>query len=179
MKTFRSAWVLFVGLMVPMASAGSLETEIAKRLPALGHRNWIVIADAAYPLQTSPGIETITVNDGQIATVKKVLAALSRTKHVRPVIWLDSELKFVAEKNAPGISAYRSALGSALAGRAATRLMHEKIIAKLDEAGKSFRVLLIKTPHVQPYTSVFFELQCGYWSDAAERELREAMKGKS
>jgi hypothetical protein len=26
-----------------------------------------------------------------------------------------------------------------------------------------------------PYTSVFVELDCGYWSDAAEQRLRKAM----
>jgi hypothetical protein len=26
-----------------------------------------------------------------------------------------------------------------------------------------------------PYTSVFFELDCGYWSAAAEQRLRKAM----
>ena len=30
-----------------------------ERLPLLGHRNWIVVADAAYPWQASAGIETI------------------------------------------------------------------------------------------------------------------------
>src|SRR5665213_988847 len=29
-----------------------------ERLPLYGHRNWIVIADSAYPLQSAPGIET-------------------------------------------------------------------------------------------------------------------------
>jgi D-ribose pyranose/furanose isomerase RbsD len=163
-------------LITPVVHASDLEREVARRLPALGHRNWIVIADAAYPLQTSPGIETITVKDSQVEAVRQVLIALSKTKHVRPVVFLDSELKFVAEKNAPGIDAYRASLNQVLQGRPAQRMLHEKIIANLDEAGKSFKVLLIKTPHTLPYTSIFLQLQCGYWSDAAEKELRNAMK---
>ncbi|MBS1715531.1 MAG: hypothetical protein JST30_14480 [Armatimonadetes bacterium] len=173
--------VLFAAL-IPASfavSAGqakpSLSNLVAVRLPALGHRNWIVVADSAYPLQTSPGIETVVVNDTQLSAVKTVLAELAKSKHVRPVIYLDKELAFVPEKNAPGIGAYRQGLGKALGSRAVTRLEHEDIIAKLDEAGKSFKVLLIKTPHVQPYTSVFFELQCGYWSDEAEKDMRRAM----
>ena len=42
-------------------------------------------------------------------------------------------------------------------------------------AGKTFHVLLLKTNHTQPYTSVFLQLECGYWSPKAEKELRTAM----
>ena len=63
-----------------------------------------------------------------------------------------------------------------LAGQPAQILPHEQIIGKLDEAGKTFKVLLIKTPLTLPYTSVFFQLECGYWNAAAEKELRDALK---
>lgn len=156
----------------------TVERMVAKKLPGLGHRNWIVVADSAYPLQVAPGIETVTVSESQIGAVRQVLRALAKTKHVRPTIYVDSEMRFVSEKNAQGISGFRKELERALSGRAVDRLLHEKIIAKLDDAGKTFKVLLIKTPHTMPYTSVFFGLQCGYWSDDAERQLREAMRAQ-
>lgn len=146
------------------------------KLPSLGHRNWIVVADSAYPLQTAPGIETITVNMTQLEAVKAVMSALSKTKHVRPNIMVDKELQFVPEADAKGITAYRKSLDGLLKGKDVSRELHEDIIAKLDEAGKTFKVLLIKTPHIQPYTSVFFQLECGYWSGDAEARMREAMK---
>lgn len=172
--------LLPLALLAPATAAApnaSLERLLADRLPALGHRNWIVIADSAYPLQTSPGIETITVKDSQLSAVRQTLRALSKTKHVRPTIYLDKELAFVPEKHAPGITKFRKDLNQMMIGRKAQKLPHEEIIAKLDEAGKTFKVLLIKTPHIQPYTSVFFQLECGYWSDQAEKDLRDAMKG--
>src|ERR1700740_1349039 len=82
-----------------------------ERLPYYGHRNWIVIADSAYPLQSAPGIETLGSNEGQIETVRYVLTALSRQKHLRPVVYTDMELKYVPEEDAPGIGAYRQLLG--------------------------------------------------------------------
>ena len=85
-------------------------------------------------------------------------------------------MKFVAGKNAPGIGAYREALAKILANQPMQTLPHEQIIGKLDEAGKTFKVLLIKTPLTLPYTSVFFQLECGYWDAASEKELRDAMK---
>jgi D-ribose pyranose/furanose isomerase RbsD len=150
--------------------------KLQKELPLLGHRNWIVVADSAYPLQTAPGIETIYVAADQLEVVKGVLAELAKTKHVKPTIYTDAELKHVAETNAPGISAYRDGLGKLLHGQPVSVLPHEQIIAKLDEAGKTFKVLLIKTPLTKPYTSVFFQLECGYWNEASEKALREAMK---
>jgi hypothetical protein len=54
-------------------------------------------------------------------------------------------------------------------------LLHEDIIAKLDEAGNKFKILLFKTNLTLPYTSVFFQLDCGYWDDDAEGRLRERM----
>ena len=47
------------------AQASNTETatdwriKLNQELPLLGHRNWIMIVDSAYPLQVSPGVETI------------------------------------------------------------------------------------------------------------------------
>jgi hypothetical protein len=160
---------------LPPLHAGAWQQNLHRELPLLGHRNWIVIADSAYPWQTAPGVQTVDTGKGQIEVTRVVLDALSKTKHVRPVIMTDSELPYVSEKNAPGITTYRSALAELLRNRTIQSLPHEQIIKKLDEAGKTFHVLLLKTNHTQPYTSVFLQLECGYWSPEAEKELRSAM----
>ena len=147
-----------------------------RELPRLGHRNWIVIADSAYPWQTAPGIETVATDADQVAVVQAVLEALAKTSHVRPTIFTDSELKFVPEAHAPGIDKYRQQLDRVLAGRPVQSLPHEQIIGKLDEAGKTFHVLLLKTRLTLPYTSVFVQLDCGYWSPEAEKALRDAIE---
>jgi D-ribose pyranose/furanose isomerase RbsD len=152
------------------------EQKLREELPLLGHRNWIVIADSAYPLQTALGVETLHTETDQLQVAKAVLDELAKTKHVKPIIYTDAELKYVAEKNAPGISAYREALNKVLQSRPVQALPHEQIINRLDEAGKTFKVLLIKTPLALPYTSIFLQLDCGYWNANAEKELREAMK---
>jgi hypothetical protein len=157
-------------------AAENWRKELRRQLPLLGHRNWIVVTDAAYPLQTAPGIETVCADAAPLTVVKEVLAALAKTRHVKPTILIDAEMKFVSEKHAPGIGAYRNGLDQILAGQPAQVMPHERIIARLDEAGKSFKVLLIKTPLTLPYTSVFFQLDCGYWDAESERQLREAMK---
>ena len=161
-----------------MAAAAQAQWQEKLRLDLrrLGHRNWIVIVDSAYPQQTSPGIETVYVAGDQLEVIRLVLAEVAKTKHVRPEIFTDAELKFVPEKNAPGVTEYRAGLEKVLAGKAAQALPHEQIIGRLDEAGKTFKVLVFKTKLTVPYTSVFLQLDCGYWSAEAERELRDAMR---
>jgi hypothetical protein len=53
--------------MTASAQAG-WKKDLSEQLPLLGHRNWVVVADSAYPLQTAPGIETIYVGGDHRAT---------------------------------------------------------------------------------------------------------------
>jgi len=149
--------------------------HLAALLPLYGHRNWIVVADAAYPAQSRPGIETIAVGESQPDAVTSVLAAISAAPHVRPLIHLDAELDFVRESDAPGVADYRRELDQVLAGAHVETLPHEDIIHKLDQSAEIFRILVIKTDMTIPYTSVFFELDCGYWNAEAEQRLRQAI----
>ena len=146
-----------------------------QRLPLLGHRNWIVVADSAYPWQASAGIETIDTGSDHVAVVRGVFEAIAGSRHVRPVVHLDAELPFVPEAHAPGIASCRDALAAALGGLATVSLPHEEIIALLDEAGRTFRIVLLKTTLALPYTSVFVRLDCGYWSAEAEEALRSVI----
>lgn len=149
---------------------------LEQRLPVYGHRNWIVIADSAYPSQSRAGIETIATGGDQLEIVQAVLARIERAPHIRPTIYLDAELPYVDEKYAKGIATYRQGLKRLLGDRPAQSLPHDQIIAKLDQTGATFNVLILKTTLALPYTSVFLELDCGYWSSEAEAMLRAAMK---
>jgi hypothetical protein len=158
------------------AKAPAWTDTLAGYIPALGHRNWIVVADSAFPLQISPGIETIATNEDHFAVLAKVLKAVDEAKHLRPKIWLDKELSFVTEDLAPGADDVRRRLDEALKGRGAAPVLHEELIARLDQAGKAFKIVMVKTTLAVPYTSVFLELDCGYWPAANEAKMRERMK---
>jgi hypothetical protein len=183
--TSRRAVICFVFgfVLVLTASAadrGSTDwrARLSDELPLLGHRNWIAVVDSAYPLQTSSGIETVETDSDQLEVIKAVLEQIGRTKHVRPVIFTDAELKAVPESDAAGVTAYRQALSQLVGKTGVQSLPHEEIISRLDEAGKTFHILVLKTKMTIPYTSVFVRLDCGYWTDDAEKRLREAMAGK-
>ena len=156
------------------------QARLQQELPLMGHRNWIAIVDSAYPLQISPGIETIETDGDQLDLVRRVLHEVSETKHVRPVVFTDAELKAVPEDDASGVTYYRDSLNHFLEefndGKLELHsLPHEEIISKLDDAGRTFHVLVLKSTLTIPYTSVFIRLDCGYWTDEQEKRLREKM----
>jgi D-ribose pyranose/furanose isomerase RbsD len=151
------------------------EERLNEVLPLYGHRNWIVVADAAYPMQSNSGIETIATGAEQLEVVKAVFESVDAAAHVRAHVWVDREFGLVKEEDAAGVEAYRRELKKLFAKADIVDLPHEQIIAKLDEAARLFKILLLKTTMTIPYTTVFFELDCGYWSPKAEKRLRKAM----
>ena len=177
-KRLLTITILSFAPVLSSAQSPDWRTHLNEELPLLGHRNWIAVVDSAYPLQTSAGVETIETNATQLDVVRTVLDQLSKAKHVRPDIFMDAELKAVPETDAAGVTAYREALSSLLGKTDVQSLPHEDIIAQLDEAGKTFHVLVLKTNMTIPYTSVFIRLECGYWSADAEKRLREKMAGR-
>jgi len=152
------------------------ERQLCEALLLFGHRNWIVIADAAYPAQSKPGIETVLAAGDHITVVRKALAAIGNCKHIRASIHMDKELRFLAESDTPGVMAYRRQLDTLFHGFDRSEILHEQIIARLDQSATLFRILIIKTEMTIPYTSIFFELECGYRSAEAEKRMRLAMQ---
>ena len=151
------------------------ELSLKRLLPLLGHRNWIVVADSAYPAHSNPGIETIATGADHLHVLKATLDAIDNSPHVRPNIYLDAEFKFVAGQDGRGVARYWQKLAPLIGDRETQVLGHDQIIAKLDESAKLFRVLILKSSLAIPYTSIFFELCCGYWTPQAERDLRLSM----
>jgi D-ribose pyranose/furanose isomerase RbsD len=158
------------------SAAPSWEDVFYDELPALGHRNWIVVADSAFPLQISPGMEVVVANEDHFVVLEQVLKAISESGHVRPKIYLDRELAYVPEALAPGMDACRKRIETMLAKYEVKPVLHEELISRMDQVAKTFKILMIKTNLALPYTTVFMELDCGYWSPENEVKMREAMK---
>ena len=59
-------------------SSSDWKAIVQNRLPLYGHRNWIVVADSAFPVYAAPGIETIVVNDDLPSVLKYAATAISR-----------------------------------------------------------------------------------------------------
>jgi hypothetical protein len=159
----------------PPEEPASWQAKVAQALPLLGHRNWILIVDSAYPLQASPGVETIDTNAPLVGVLRFVLSAIDNSEHLRPDVFMDAELPFVPDQDAPGTSQYRANIADVLRGYQIQTQPHDKLIATVDNASKTFQVLVLKTNATIPYSSVFIRLNCKYWSDEAEARLRAKM----
>jgi hypothetical protein len=82
----------------------------------------------------------------------------------------------VPQQSYPELNAYRENLKKTLQGRPIQSLPHEKILDKISEAGKDYKILVLKTTMTMPYTSVFLQLDCKYCTDEGEQKIRQAMK---
>ena len=110
-KTFLAAILLFTTLPVHAATP-DWNKRLAAAMPLLGHRNWILVVDSAYPLQTGSGIETIETNATQLEVARAVLGEIENSIQVRPIVYMDAELPFVSDSDVPGASSYRSEIAS-------------------------------------------------------------------
>ena len=147
---------------------------LSSMMPYLGHRNWIVVTDMAYPLQSGSGITTLYADEPYTQVLGKVKGMIDEAPHVFAHIYNDRELAFVTDQMAPGIDALRSEMKD-ICGDDASYCRHEDIIEKLDRAGKLYSIVIIKTPLTVPYTTTFFELDCGYWTAGKQAALDAAM----
>lgn len=170
---------IFLGIIfaapAQIAAQSDWKARVAQTMPLMGHRNWILIVDSAYPLQSSPGVETIETNASQLDVLRSVLGTINSSIHVRPLIFMDKELPFVPDDDAPGASAYREQVQKILADYTIESMPHERVISQIDETSKEFHVLVLKTTMTIPYSSVFIRLDCKYWSADAEKRMRQRM----
>lgn len=180
-KVFLALGILLCAAAVSAApppetnAATNWKADVVSEMPLLGHRNWILIVDSAYPLQVSPGIQTVETGEPMLAVAHFVLGAIDQSVHVRPDIFMDAELPFISDQDAPDASAYRRSIGDLLRGFQVVSEPHEKLLSEVAQAGNTFHVLVLKTDATIPYSSIFIRLNCKYWSDDAEQRLRARM----
>ena len=148
---------------------------LARSLPLLGHRNWIVVADSAFPLLIAQGVQTALVHGDPLDVAEKVLAAVDGSPQVAATVFLDRELAAVPEADAPGIDTYRERLDELLEDRPVERELHGDLLVQLGREADTYCVLVLKTDSTLPYTSLFLRLDCGYWTPEAEERLRASL----
>lgn len=151
------------------------DEQLSDMMPYLGHRNWIVIADMAYPLQSGAGITTLFADEPYTDVMNKVKGMIDNMPHVFAHVYNDRELAFISEKDMPGVDSLKVRMKQ-ICGDEAASLPHEDLIKRLDEAGKLYNVVIIKTPLTMAYTTTFFELDCKYWDAEKQAALDSALQ---
>jgi D-ribose pyranose/furanose isomerase RbsD len=170
--------VILIALSHPVnaqAVDSSWKKELNDQVQLFGHRNWILIVDAAYPLQSNQAVKTVVTGADHFEVITEVLAVTEKAQHVFPEIYLDKEIDFVNEEEAPGMDEFRSKLQEILRGKKVEKILHEQMISQIDEAAELYQVLVLKTNFLLPYSSVFINLNCGYWTTEQEEKMRELM----
>ncbi|MEN8204147.1 MAG: hypothetical protein ABFS28_16230 [Bacteroidota bacterium] len=192
MKTFKMNSITLVALILtlsfcsckvngpanPPAEMQTWENVLEQDLHMLGHRNWILVVDKAFPEQSSAGMKYIYVEQDLLPTLRYVLEKIESSSHVKPIIYRDKELSFIKEEQVAGIDTFRDKSESLLEGREVNTLLHDDVFKLLDESSSLFKVLVIKTNCTLPYTSVFLQMDCAYWNSEDEQVLRNRMSVK-
>ncbi len=156
-------------------SVKNWKEQLKQKLPMLGHRNWILIVDKAFPEQNAPGMEYIYADENLLPVLKQVLSQVNQSGHVKPIIYQDKELGFITEDQAKGVKQFVLESKKIFGAQTVQTMLHDAVFKKLDTESKLFKVLVIKTNEVIPYTSVFLQLDCAYWNGDKEKKLRSVI----
>ena len=175
---------LFLVLMAALLALGCADLRqepewkaaINRQVGQLGYRNWIVIAEASFPAHSRPGVRQVSASVEIPEALDYVLGTLEQTETVRPQIYVPRELRSVENDFAPGIDEFRKQLSGSLHGHEPTELDQQSLLTLLEDANRSFDVLVIRTPTALPYSSVFLELRPGYWDVDSETRLRDRIE---
>jgi len=180
MMVFRWFPVLLAALMgagcMQMGSDNTWRAAVDRQVGQLGYRNWIVIAESSFPAHSRTGVRQVAAPVEVPEALDYVLQALERSESVRPQVYLTRELRSVENDFAPGIDELRKRIREALHGHEATELEQQSLLTLLEDANRSFDVLVIRTHTALPYSSVFLELKPGYWDADSEARLRDRIE---
>ncbi len=151
----------------------SWQAAVDRQAGQLGYRNWIVIAEASFPAQSRPGVRQVNASVDVPEALDYVLKALEQTENVRPQLYVTREVRSLENDFAPGIDELRKRTQVSLHGHETTELDQQSLLTLLEDANRSFDVLVIRTTTALPYSSIFLELQPGYWDVDSETRLRD------
>lgn len=158
-----------------LSKAPTWLSTVDQEVQKLGSFNWIIIAEPSFPALSRSGVTTITTPVSTTDALDGVLQTLDAHSHVRPRIHLTREASAITEHDTPGINDYRAKIKKVLNERETLTLTNNALNLLITDARKNYRILVIKTTTSLPYTSVFMELESGYWDGVSETALRKRM----
>lgn len=147
---------------------------VSREIDALGIQNWIIIAESSFPVVSRRGVRTVVVDAEIPELLDFVVNDLERSENVTPSFNTARELPFVSNDRAPGIEQFRKDLKDALHGHEVRELDYRSLSLLAHSEASKFAVLVLKSRTALPYSSVFIELDSGYW----DRELEDELQGE-
>ena len=156
----------------PPPWAGTVEREV----DALGIQNWIIVAESSFPVVSRGGVRTLVVDSEIPEIVDFVVNHLEKSETVTPSFNTARELPFVSNDRAPGIDQFRKKLDEALHGHQVLQMDNRSLTLLAHSDASKYAVLVLKSKTALPYSSVFIELDSGYWDRDSEDRLRQEMR---
>lgn len=135
----------------------------------------MLVVDSAYPSQVAAGVEMIVTGQDHLDVLRQVKQGLSAAPHVRPVAVLANEFRWLTDDICPNAEVLVATILETLKGVKTEWETHTEILDTVSTAGERYSLLVFKTKSQTAYTSVFFRLECGYWSQSREAALQERL----
>ena len=149
---------------------------VGREVDALGIQNWIIVAESSFPVVSRRGVRTLVV-DGEVPEIVDfVVNHLEKSETVVPSFSTAKELPFVNNDRAPGIDQFRKDLKTALHGHRVRQMDGRSLSLVAQSDAAKYAVLVLKSRTALPYSSVFIELDSGYWDRDSEDKMRREMK---
>ena len=149
----------------------SLQSAVAD----LGAKNWIVVTEKAFPIPEAEGVQVVHADAELPEALLEVFDSIESEGHIWPRIYNLREFKHLEEDYAPGVGKLRTQKEQVFAGRKMQEITARTANLIFLAAVKKYRVLIVKTESAYPYSSVYMELDSGYWNGVSEDALRAAM----
>ena len=141
----------------------------------MGIGNWVIISESSFPAHSGRGVRTVNVDSEIPQVLDFVVDYFDHSQNVTPNFNTARELPFVENDRAPGIDEYRKLLKKSLHGHTIREMDHDSLALLAQRNSGKFAVLVIKTTTALPYSSIFIELDTGYWDRDSEDALRKKM----
>ncbi len=154
------------------------KAAVHRHTSQLGFRNWIIIAEASFPALGRTGVMQVPANVEIPEALDYVLKDIDQSQHVKPSIFFTRESQVIDNDSAPGIDLLRQKVRQSIQEMATTTMEQDSLLTVLQDINRSFDVLIIRTNTTLPYSSIFIELQPGYWDAESEDKLRQRMQTK-
>lgn len=149
----------------------NLEREVSE----LGAENWILVTDHAYPIPQSAEAHVVLADAKLDVALAAVFEAVESEGHIWPRLYTLREFDFLEKDYAPGVASLRELRTAVIAERKLQVIPQSTVDLLLEEVIPNKRILIVKSTSAYPYSSVFMELDSGYWNARSEDALRKKM----
>ena len=112
---------------------------VTQELNALGFGNWIVVAEASFPVHSGRGVRTVSLDAEIPEVVDYIVDSYDNAENVTPTFSTARELPFVQNDREPGIDFFRKRLKTSLYGHQVHEMANRSLTLLAQSSSKKIR----------------------------------------